>query len=256
MVCRNPMLLTRRRHARESLLEKTESGLAKVKREVDRRSSTPLRASEIGDKVGRILNKYKMRKHFKVEIEDGKVSYERKEESIQAEERLDGLYIVRTSEPESEMQGSSVVRTYKSLSQVEDAFRCIKGVDLEIRPIRHHLESRVRGHVFICLLSYYVEWHMRQALQSIMYIDEAKESAEDREDPVSPVKASAGARKKKSRGKTEEGWQVYDWRSLIQELGTCCRNTCEVKTGKFKGKFDLQTEHTPFQSHVLGLLGL
>jgi transposase len=253
VICLNPVLRERRRHDREVLLKKTEEGLLKISKEAKRRSKKPLSEVELGDKSGRVLDKYKMRKHFDIKTREGRLEYARKEEKIRQEECLDGIYVLRTSETADELSTPDVVRTYKSLSQVEDAFRCIKGIDLSIRPIHHHLEPRVRAHVFICLLSYYVEWHMRKALSSVLYEEEIKV---EEEDPVKPVQASVRLKKKKSLGKTEEGWPVHNWRSVMTELGTCCRNTCEVQTGKFKGQFKMDTEHTAFQNHVLGLLGL
>ena len=166
---------------------------------------------------------------------------------------MDGIYVLRTSEAATDFSAPEVVRTYKSLSQVEDAFRCLKGTDLSLRPIHHRLEGRVRAHVFICLLAYYVEWHMRQRLSSVLYQEEEVPEAED---PVLPVESSTGLKQKKSSGQTKDGWAVRRWRDLIAELGTCCRNRCEVRTGKGSGSFELKTEHTPFQEHVLGLLGL
>jgi transposase len=253
VMCLNPVLRDRRRYEREKLLKKTEEGLEKIAREAQRRKKKPLSEVELGDKSGRILDKYKMRKHFEVKIEEGRMEYRRMEASIREEEKLDGIYVLRTSEPSTELSGPEVVRTYKNLSRVEEAFRCLKGIDLSIRPIHHHLEKRVRAHVFVCLLSYYVEWHMRKALRSVL---NEEENPVPRENPVQPAKVSEETQRKKSQGKNAKGWPVYDWKSLIMELGTCCRNTCEVVTGKFKGIFKLQTEPTPFQTHVLELLGL
>lgn len=253
VVCRNPLLLERRRHNRATLLRKTEADLKKVCEEAERRTKTPLTDAELGDKAGRVLDKYRMRKHFKIDIAEGTLKYARDEESVRAEERMDGIYVLRTGEAATDLSAPDVVRTYKSLSQVEDAFRCLKGADLSIRPIHHHLENRVRAHVFICLLAYYVEWHMRQRLSSVLYQeDEALEA----EDPVAPVQASEALKKKKSSGKTKDGWPVYRWQDLIAVLGAHCRNWCEVIAGKKPGNFVLHTERTPFQQHVFELLGL
>lgn len=167
VVCCNPALRERRRHERESLLRKTEESLKKICAFASRRTKTPLTDAKLGDKVGRVLSKYRMRKHFDTEIANGILTYARKEESIRSEERLDSIYVLRTSEARENLNAPDVVRTYKSLSQVEDAFRCLKGSDLSLRPIHHRLDGRVRAHVFICLLSYYVEWHMRQRLSSV-----------------------------------------------------------------------------------------
>ena len=253
VVCLNPQLREKRRHEREKLLQLTEEGLKKIKHEASRRKKKPLNDVELGDKSGRVLDKYKMRKHIEVKIEGGRLEYGRNIESIQEEEKLDGIYVLRTSESSSELSAPEVVRTYKGLSVVEGAFRSLKGIDLSIRPIHHHLEKRVRAHVFLCLLSYYVEWHMRKALASVLNDEEYPEI---REDPVLPKKISEETKRKKNRGINAEGWPVCDWKSLIVELGTCCRNTCEAIAGKFKGIFKLQTERTLFQKHVFELLGL
>jgi transposase len=253
VVCMNPLLRERRRYEREKLLQKTEDGLEKIEKEANRRTKKPLSEVELGDKSGRILDKYKMRKHFDVKIEKGKLEYVRKEASIREEEKLDGIYVLRTSESASEFSAPEVVHTYKGLKHVEKAFRCIKGIDLSIRPIHHHLERRVRGHVFACLLSYYVEWHMRKALASVL---NEEEHVTEGETPVHPARVSEETKRKKNRGINQEGHPVYDWNSLIFELGTCCRNTCKAMVGKFQGIFKMQTEPTEFQNHVFKLLGL
>jgi transposase len=253
VACLNPLLRERRRYEREKLLHKTEKGLKKIVQEASRRTKTPLSEVELGDKSGRLLDKYKMRKHFDVKIEKGKLGYARNEESIREEEKLDGLYVLRTSEPACEFSAPEVVRTYKGLKHVEKAFRCLKGVDLSIRPIHHHLERRVRGHVFACLLSYYVEWHMRKSLASVL---NEEEHVTEGITPVHAAQVSEETKRKKNRGINQQGWAVYDWKSLLSELGTCCRNTCEAIVGKFEGIFKMQTEPTAFQNHVFELLGL
>ena len=253
VVCLNPLLRERRRYEREKLLQKTEEGLEKIVKEAKRRTKKPLREVELGDKSGRVLDKYKMRKHFDVKIENGKLEYARKEASIREEEKLDGIYVLRTSESTSELSAPEVVRTYKGLKHVEKAFRCIKGIDLSIRPIHHHLERRVRGHVFACLLSYYVEWHMRKSLASVL---NEEEHVTEGKSPVHPAQVSEETKRKKNRGINQKGQSVYDWKSLIFELGTCCRNTCEAMVGKIQGTFKMQTEPTEFQNHVFELLGL
>jgi transposase len=253
VMCLNPLLREKRRHEREKLLQKTEEGLKKIEKEALRRKKKPLSDVELGDKSGRILDKYKMRKHFDIRIGLGKIEYSRNSESIKEEEKLDGIYVLRTSETQLGMKTEEVVRTYKSLKHVERAFRCLKGIDLSIRPIHHHLDSRVRAHVFVCLLSYYVEWHMRRALRSVLNEEEQVTSIAN---PVEPVRASEEVQRKKNSGINKEGYAVYDWKSLIAELGTCCRNTCQALLGKIEGIFKMQTERTAFQKHVFDLLGL
>lgn len=253
VVCLNPILRERRRSEREQLLQKTEEGLEKLAREVSRRTKKPLSEVELGDKSGRVLDKYKMRKHFDVKIARGKLEYARNEERIHEEEKLDGLYVLRTSETVWSFSAAEIVRTYKGLKHVEKAFRCLKGIDLSIRPIHHHLERRVRGHVFTCLLSYYVEWHLRKMLASVL---NEEEHVTEGASPVHAAQVSEETKWKKNRGITLKGWPVYDWKSLINELGTCCSNTCEAIVGKFQGIFKMQTEATAFQNHVFELLGL
>jgi transposase len=208
VMCLNPVLRDRRRYEREKLLKKTEEGLEKITREAQRRKNKPLSDVELGDKSGRILDKYKMRKHFDVKIEGGRLEYVRCKESILEEEKLDGIYVLRTSELSTELSAPEVVRTYKDLSRVEEAFRCLKGIDLSIRPIHHHLEKRVKAHVFVCLLSYYIEWHMRKALSSVL---NQEDHPVQRENPVHPAQVSKETKRKKNRGENAEGWPVYDW---------------------------------------------
>ena len=167
VVCHNPMLAEYRRRKREDLLAATEEKLARIAREVARRTKTPLLAPQIAEKVGRIKNRYKVAKHFELEIEDGRFKYARRTEAITREAQLDGFYILRTSEPDDRLPTAEVVRSYKNLTNVERAFRSLKTVDLQIRPIRHRTETRIRSHLFLCLLSYYVEWHLRRALELV-----------------------------------------------------------------------------------------
>ena len=161
VVCYNPMLAEYRRNKRQDLVAETEKELARIAREVARRTKTPLLATEIAVKVGRIKNRYKVAKHFEMVIEDGRFEYARRTEAIAREAQLDGFYILRTSEPEERLATADVVRSYKNLTNVERAFRSLKTVDLQIRPIRHRAETRVRSHLFLCLLAYYVQWHLR-----------------------------------------------------------------------------------------------
>jgi transposase len=172
VACFNPLLAEERRRKRQELLEATEKELGRIAREVARRTQTPLNKDEIGKKVGKVVNRYKVGKHFTMTIGEGTFSYERDEEKIRQEEALDGIYVIRTSEPAERLSAEDTVRSYKNLAQVERAFRSLKGIDLLIRPIWHHTENHVRAHLFLCMLAYYVEWHMRKALAPLLFDDE------------------------------------------------------------------------------------
>ena len=161
-----------RAHVRDELLAATEALLEKVARQVARCTDTPLVAAQIGQKVGRCLNRHKVAKHFAIKIADGHLSWTRKAESIARETALDGIYVIRTPEPAADLSAADAVRAYKRLGDVEKAFRTFKGLDMRVRPIHHRLETRVRAHLFLCMLAYYVEWHMRAALAPLLYVDE------------------------------------------------------------------------------------
>ena len=254
VACFNPLLAEDRKRTREELLATTETRLAKIAAEVSRRTRKPMTADEIGVKVGKIINRCKVGKHFELTIEDNLLRFERNGESIAREAQLDGVYIVRTSESADALSTEDTVRTYKSLGQVEQAFRCMKGVDLRVRPIRHREETHVRAHIFLCMLAYYVEWHMRKALAPVLFQDEELDTARWERDPVARAEASEAAREKKRTKTTGEGWPVHSLRTLLEELGTRCRNTCRTGEGKTEIRFEQLTEATPFQKHVFNLL--
>ena len=176
IACHNPLLAEQRRRKRQELLAATEKELERIAAEVKRRRRTPLTADQIGVKVGRVLNRYKVGKHFETEMADGVFAWSRREESIQREADLDGLYVIRSSEKKESLSAADTVRSYKSLAQVERVFRCLKGVDLRVRPIFHRTSERVRAHIFLCLLAYYVEWQMRRALAPLLFEDEQLEA--------------------------------------------------------------------------------
>ena len=178
IVCRNPLLAEERKRKREELLAATEKALEKVA-QATRRSTNPLRGKDrIGLRVGAVLGRFKMGKHFRLTIEEHSFRYERDLDRIEQEAALDGLYVIRTSVPQAELSAEEAVRSYKRLSRVERAFRCLKTMDLKLRPIHHHLPNRVRAHVLICMLAYYVEWHMRRALAPLLFEDHDKPTAE------------------------------------------------------------------------------
>jgi hypothetical protein len=256
VVCYNPLLAGDRKRTREELLAATEAKLGKIAADVARRTNKPLSADAIGVKVGKVLNRHKMAKHFILVIEDNRFHFERNPKSIEREARLDGIYIIRTSEKADALSAGDAVRTYKSLGQVEQAFRCMKSVDLRVRPIRHFNEAHVRAHIFLCMLAYYVEWHMRKALCPVLFQDEELGEARWTRDPVAKAEPSQSAREKKRARKTDEGWPVHSLRTLLNDLATCCKNTCRTGEGRTLLRFEKVTEPTPFQQHVFTLLGL
>ena len=256
IVCHNPLLAEDRKRTREELLAATEARLAKIAAEVARRTKTPLTADEIGVKVGKVINRHKVGKHFTLTIEDNHFAFARDAQSIEREARLDGIYLVRTSETQAALSAEDTVRTYKSLGQVEQAFRCMKTVDLRVRPIRHFSENHVRAHIFLCTLAYYVEWHLRKALSSVLFQDDELDAARWTRDPVAKAQPSERAREKKRTKKTGDGWAVHSVSTLLADLATRCKNTCRTGQGKTLIRFEQVTEATPFQEHVFNLLGL
>lgn len=256
VVCFNPLLAEDRKRKREELLQATEALLSKIAAQVARRTTTPMTRDQVGVKVGKVLNRYKVGKHFKLSIADGLLEYERKTQAIEREGRTDGFYIVRTSEGARTLSAEDTVRTYKSLGQVEQAFRCMKGVDLRIRPIHHRSEPHVRAHIFLCMLAYYVEWHMRKALAPVLFQDEELDADRWARDPVARAEPSPGVKEKKCTKKTGAGWPVHSLRTLLNEMATRTRNTCRAGEGKNALRFEQITETTPFQQHVFDLLDI
>jgi len=256
MVCFNPLLANDRKRTRKELLAATKAQLIKIATQVARRTKKKMTADEIGVRVGKIINRYKMGKHFELTIEDDCLRFERNEESIAREAQVDGIYIVRTSESAQALSAEDTVRTYKSLGQVEQAFRCMKGVDLRVRPIHHRNEAHVRAHIFLCMLAYYVEWHMRKALSPVLFQDDELDTARWERDPVAKAQASESVRQKKRTKKTDDGWPVHSLRTLLDDLGTRCKNTCRTGEGKTAIRFEQLTEASAFQQHVFGLLEL
>jgi len=256
VACYNPILAEERREKREKLLAATEKGLEKIDKEVARRTKTPLDKSEIGKKVGKVINRYKVGKHFQITIDDGAFSFSRKEESIRRESDLDGIYVIRTSEPAERISPEDTVRSYKRLEQVESAIRCIKGIDLLVRPIHHRTEDHVRAHIFLCMLAYYVEYHMRKALASLLFDDEELDERRKKRDPVKPAKPSVSAKRKKGVRLTPDGLEIHSFQTLLAELATRSRNRCRVKTDPSGPTFYELTEPTPLQKRAFQLLGL
>lgn len=223
IVCRNPSLATLRTEKRHSLLAATTRELETVQRMV---ASGRLRdADKIGVRVGKVVNKYKMAKHFDLDIREGQFTFRIHEDQVAEEAALDGLYVIRTALPREQLSADDAVRHYKSLSQVEAAFRSLKSDDLKIRPIYHHTEDRVRAHLFLCMLAYYVKWHMSEAWRDLLFGDADREYRADA-DPVAPATRSDAALAKIASKTLEDGTPVHSFRTLLNELSTIVRNTC------------------------------
>jgi transposase len=256
VACFNPLLAEERRRKRRELIEATEKDLAKIAAQVKRRTRTPLRETEIAFKAGKVLNRYKVAKHFSLTIADGVFHWSRREDSIRREGQLDGVYIVRTSEPASRCSAPDAVRRYKSLAQVERAFRCLKGIDLKVRPIHLRTEDHVRAHIFLCMLAFYVEWHMRRDLAPLLFDDEELPRLRKHRDPVAPAEASPSAKAKKADRVTSDGFSVHSFDTLMRELATRCSNTCRIPADPTGTTFEQLTELTPLQARAFQLLGL
>jgi transposase len=258
MVCHNPMLEEKRQRKREKLLQATEKNLEKISKEVARRKKKPLKATEIGVKVGKVLGRHKMGKHFECTIGEGSFTWSRRLESIAQEQKLDGIYVVRTSEPAERLSAEDTVRTYKSLAEVERAFRCLKGIDLLVRPIRHRTEDRVPAHIFLCVLAYYVEWHLRQAWAPLLFEDEQRIEQRNQRDPVLPAKPSASALDKKYSHQTAHGLPVHSFADLLKQLASRARVTFALKSQKTEEKIQLTIqqvpEPTPLQARAYELI--
>jgi transposase len=253
VVCYNPLLADERARKRDELLAETEKELSRIQREVKRRTKKVLTKDEIGFKAGKVINRFKVGKHFKLEIDDGSFSFWRDEEAIARERALDGIYVVRTSERQDELPPEDAVRTYKGLSSVERLFRTMKGLDILVRPIHHREPRRVRTHIFICMLAYYVEWHMRKELAPLLFDDEC---IDPKRDPVAPAKPSEHAQAKKQKRTTEDGLPLHSFETLITELGTLCKNVCRFPEDKTLPPIQKETEKTKLQSKAFNLLGL
>ena len=256
VACYNPQLAEQRRQKRQDLLAATQAELERLAAHVARAVPRPETAAEIGVRAGKIINHYKMAKHFTLTIRDGHLDWARKPESIQNEELLDGIYVIRTSEPVEQLTAADSVRSYKRLGLVEQAFRCVKGLDLLVRPIHHRTAERVRAHILLCLLAYYVEWHLREAWGSLLFEDEELSVARRVRDPVAPARASASARLKKKTHKTPGGLPVQSFRTLLAHLGTRCRNRCVVSVDPDQRSFHQVTEADALQAEALRLISM
>ena len=255
IVCRNPLLAAERHRKRNELLAATEKELEPIVA-ATRRPNDPLRgAADIGVRVGKVINRYKVAKHFVTTITDESFAFHRDEAGIADEQQLDGIYIVRSNVEPEQFDAAQTVRAYKDLSKVERAFRSLKSVDLKVRPIYHRRADRVRAHVLLCMLAYYVEWHMRQALAPLLFDDHDPAAAErQRSSVVRKARRSPAARAKAARKRTAEDLPVHSFRTLLTDLGTLTANTMRVADSD--ATFALLTEPTPVQQRCFELLGV
>ena len=253
VACRNTELAKLRAHTRDDLLLATQKNLQKIKERVD--AARLAGKDKIGVAVGKCVNQYKVAKHFELLITDSSFTFARLADSIAAEAALDGLYIIRTSVKAQRMDAATCVRTYKSLAQVERAFRSLKTMDLKVRPIHHHLEGRVRAHIFLCMLAYYVEWHMRQAWRELMFAD-CDQAAKLTRDPVAPAERSDAAMKKVLSRTLDDGTPTHSFQTLTRELETVVRNTCRTpKSAGDSPTFQVTTTPSEKQKRALELIG-
>ena len=256
IVCRNPLLTAERRRKRDELLAATERDLARIRQAVERQRKPLAGRTEIGLAVGAVLDKHKMAKHYELTITDTSLAWRRKDAAIAAEARLDGIYVIRTNLPAAVLTAEQTVGAYKSLARVERAFRCLKTVDLEIRPIYHWTEPRVRAHVLLCMLAFYVEFHMRRALAPILFEDHDRDAAAaERKSIVAPAERSPAAKRKVATRRTDDGLPVHSFRSLLDDLATLCLNKLSLPSNP-SYRFDMPTTPTPLQARALELLGV
>jgi transposase len=252
VACRNPQLAKLRAHKREDLLQATQKNLEKARHSVD--SGRLKGKDKIGVRVGRVVNQYKVAKHFQLQIGDAGFAFHRKQDNINAEAALDGIYVIRTSMSAAQMDSDDCVRHYKSLANVERAFRSIKTIDLKVRPIHHRLADRVRAHIFLCMLAYYVEWHMREAWRELMFADE-DQAAKATRDPVAPAKRSTAAIDKAKTHTLADGTPAHSFSTLLADLSAIVRNTCRTpNAGDSAPTFSITTTANPKQKRALELI--
>jgi len=256
VVCRNPLLTEERARKRGELLAASEADLAKIAA-ATQRARKPLRGEQaIALRVGRVIEHFHMAKHLELTITDTSLSWQRRHEAIAQEAALDGLYVIRTSVPAEQLDAAAAVAAYKSLSNVERAFRSIKTVDLHVRPVFHYNAQRVRAHVFLCMLAYYVEWHMRARLKPMLFDDEyLDEASASRASPVVKAVRSEHAKTKDARKTAEDGLPLHSFRTLLQDLATLAYNVTHTSLNP-EAKIILTTRPTPLQTKAFGLLGL
>jgi hypothetical protein len=256
VVCRNPLLAEERARKRLELLAATEADLTKIAA-ATQRTRNPLRGEQaIALRVGRVIERFHMAKHIALTITDTALTWTRRDDAIAAEAALDGLYVIRTSMPKDKLDANAAVAAYKSLAHVERAFRSMKTVDLNVRPIFHYTEQRVRAHVFLCMLAYYVEWHMRERLKPMLFDDEYLEQASaTRASPVAKAVRSEQAKAKDASKRAEDGLALHSFRTLLKDLGTLTYNITHAALNP-EAKITLTTRPTPLQDKAFKLLGL
>jgi transposase len=252
VACRNPELAKLRAHKRQELLAATEANLEKIRARVD--AGKLAGQDEIGLRVGKLVNQFKVAKHFELAIGQSTFTFCRKLDAIAAEAALDGLYIIRTSVAAEQMDAADCVRNYKALANVERAFRSLKTIDLKVRPIHHRTADRVRAHIFLCMLAYYVEWHMREAWRELMFADTDQQAKATR-DPVAPARRSAAAQIKAATHRLDDGTPVHSFASLLEELSTVVRNTCRTPAANPNSPtFEVLTTPNPKQQLAFDLI--
>ena len=252
VACRNPELVKLRAAKRKDLIAATMRELQKVAGMVA--AGTLLGRDKIGLRVGKVIGKYKMAKHFDLDIQEAAFSFSVNERRVAAEAALDGVYVIRTSAAEAEMSAEAAVLNYKRLAEVERAFRTLKGVELHVRPIRHRLEERVKAHIFLSMLAYYVQWHLAEAWKPLLFADEAPADEAHERDPAAPAKRSAAALAKAQTRRLADGTPVLSFRGLLTHLATIVRNVMRPRDAKpGMGTFTLTTEANPKQRQALDL---
>jgi hypothetical protein len=254
IACLNPELRKLRGHKRQSLLEATKLELKKIQAMVARGKLKGKGADEIGVRVGKVVNKYKMSKHVVLDIRDGFFDFHIDEKKVEAETALDGFYVIRTSLDKTQASAEDAVRYYKKLTLIEQAYRFMKTIDLEVRPIWHRTEDRVRAHIFLCMLAYYVEWHMREAWRELLFCDEDQEAKKTR-DPVAPAKRSQAALRKVHAKVLDDDSEVHSFRTLLARLSQIVRNLCRVRSmGPNSPTFEVVTTPDAKQRRAYELL--
>ena len=256
VVCRNPLLAEDRARKRLELLAATEADLAKIAA-ATQRARNPLRGEQaIALRVGRVIERFHMAKHFELTITDTVLGWRRKDEAITAEAALDGLYVIRTSLSKAQLDGPAAVAAYKSLANVERAFRSMKTVDLNVRPVFHYSEQRVRAHVFLCMLAYYVQWHMRARLKPMLFDDEhLDEASASRASPVVKAVRSEHAKAKDASKLADDGLPLHSFKTLLKDLGTLTYNITHTTLNP-EAKIVITTRPTPLQAKAFKLLDL
>ncbi len=251
IACRNPLIAEKNQKQRAARLQVVEKELEQIVKATKREKRALKGQDKIALRVGKILNKYKVNKYYTLDIKDSEFTYERREELIAQEIALDGVYVIITSVKKTAMDAPTTVKAYKSLSQVEEAFRSYKSIDLKVRPIYHYKGERVKAHIFLCMLAYYVEWHLRKVLAPLLFEDE---QTEDTATDVIKAHRSESAKEKDRKKRNDENLPVHSFRSLLEDLGTICLNTvqCTLVSGKYV--FSKITQPTSLQQKTLNLL--